>query len=148
MGSNARPAPRSNPPPDPDAGGNVAFLPGRVPVSVRAMKVRLSDSMVRFRLSPDEASDWLATGACSGGVRVGPRESDRWSYRLELGRRDGWRVTTEGGGLVVEVPMEAAKAWNAAGAARLEHTTPWGTRLRIERDLPRRGARDRDDDGA
>ncbi|MCE2828031.1 MAG: hypothetical protein LW626_13290 [Verrucomicrobium sp.] len=84
------------------------------------MKVRLSDSMVRFRLSPDEASDWLATGACSGGVRVGPRESDRWSYRLELARQDGWRVTTEGGGLVVEVPMEAAKAWNVAGAARLD----------------------------
>ena len=41
---------------------NAAFLSGRVPVSVPAMKVRLSDSMVRFRLSPAEASDWLATG--------------------------------------------------------------------------------------
>lgn len=127
---------------------NAAFLSGRVPVSVPAMKVRLSDSMVRFRLSPAEASDWLATGTCAGGVRVGAGESDHWSYRLEVAPRDGWQLSVDAGRLVVEVPVEAARAWGASASARLEHTTPWGTRLRIERDLGRRGPRDRDDASA
>jgi len=132
--------------PAPAARPDDRFPSGPVPSSVRPMKVRLSDATVRFRLSPAEIADWLAKGSCAGGVRVGPREADQWSYQLDLVHRDGWQVRSDDGRLVVEVPMALAQAWDASGGMPLDHTTAWGTCLRIERDLARRGSRDRDKD--
>lgn len=119
------------------------FLWDRNPGSVQSMKVRWHDSSVRFRLSPAEVADWMATGWCVAAVRIGPSVQDLWSCRLELSLESDWHASADAGHLVVRVPHDAARHWFESGGIDLEHLTGWGTRLVIERDLPRRAARAR-----
>jgi hypothetical protein len=108
------------------------------------MKLRISGSTVRFRLLPPEVAAWRTTGRCAEEVRIGPDAADRWAYRLELTTEPDWTVATEKGGLVVEVPHAAVQSWaDSEDAIALEHLTPWGTVIVIEKDLPRRILRSR-----
>ncbi len=114
------------------------FLFGPGPGSVPTMKLRIFGSSVRFRMRPPEVAAWLESGTVSDGVRIGPRDGDRWSYRLEVTPAADWDVAVESGHWVVSVPRSAARAWADSDLVALEHLTPWGTRITIEKDLPRR----------
>ncbi|MEN9777590.1 MAG: hypothetical protein RJB04_1345 [Verrucomicrobiota bacterium] len=102
------------------------------------MKVRWVDSIVRFRMRPLEVADWMATGQCTGGVQIGPLAQDRWAYRLELDSGPDWKISIEAGHWNVAIPRTAVQLWTDSEAITLEHLTPWGTRLILEKDLPRR----------
>lgn len=114
------------------------FLFGLVRVSVLSMKLRLLGSTVCIRMHPQELASWQSAGRWAEGVQIGPSTQDRWSYRLELSAGPSWNVTAEPGQLVVAVPREAVRDWADSEAITLEHLTPWGTRLILEKDLPRR----------
>ena len=114
------------------------FLFGSVRVSVLSMKLRLLGSTVCIRMHPQELASWQSAGRWAEGVQIGPSTQDRWSYRLELSAGPNWNVTAEPGQLVVAVPREAVRDWADSEAITLEHLTPWGTRLILEKDLPRR----------
>ena len=110
----------------------------RVPGSVSAMKLRISGSTVRFRMLPPEVASLRATGCCDGEVRLGPGPEDRWSYRLTMATDNEWAVALVEGTLTVSVPQAEIQAWaDAETAIALEHVTPWGTRIVVEKDLPR-----------
>ena len=102
------------------------------------MKLRLLGSTVCIRMLPPELASWQSAGRWAEGVQIGPSTQDRWSYRLELSAGPSWNVTAEPGQLVVAVPREAVRDWADSEAITLEHLTPWGTRLILEKDLPRR----------
>lgn len=114
----------------------------RVPGSVNAMKLRISGSTVRFRILPPEVASLRATGCCADEVRLGPSPGDRCSYRLALAADTEWAVALVEGTLTVSVPQAEIQAWaDAETAIALEHVTPWGTRIVVEKDLPRRADR-------
>jgi hypothetical protein len=102
------------------------------------MKLRLFGSTVRIRMRPQEVASWRAAGHWTEGVQIGPASQDRWSYRLELAPDPDWNVTAEPGHLVVTIPHAAVRDWTDSEAVTLEHLTSWGTRLILEKDLPRR----------
>lgn len=102
------------------------------------MKLRIFGSTVRIRMRPLEVTSWRAAGHWAEGVQIGPSSQDRWSYRLEVTSGPDWKVTAEPGHLVVAVPHEAVRDWADSEAVTLEHLTPWGTRITLEKDLPRR----------
>ncbi len=113
-----------------------------VPGSVPGMKLRISGSTVRFRMLPPEVESLRATGCCAGEVQLGPGPEDRWSYRLTRTAGADWSVVFEAGRLTVSVPLAEVQAWaDAENAITLEHATPWGTRIVVEKDLPRRADR-------
>ncbi|MEY4692393.1 MAG: hypothetical protein RIT19_2718 [Verrucomicrobiota bacterium] len=113
-----------------------------VPGSVPAMKLRISGSNVRFRMPPAEVAAWRATGCCAAEVQLGPGPEDRWSYRLTRNAGADWSVVLEAGRLTVSVPLAEVQAWaDSENVIALEHTTPWGTRIVVEKDLPRRADR-------
>jgi hypothetical protein len=114
------------------------FLFDSVPVSVGPMKLRIFDSTVRIRMLPPELASWQSAGHWAEGVQIGPSTQDRWSYRLELSSGPDWSAAAEPGHLVVAVPREAVRDWVDSEATTLEYLTPWGTRLILEKDLPRR----------
>jgi hypothetical protein len=114
------------------------FLFDSVPVSVGPMKLRIFDSTVRIRMLPPELASWQSAGHWAEGVQIGPSTQDRWSYRLELSSGPDWSAAAEPGHLVVAVPREAVRDWADSEAITLEYLTPWGTRLILEKDLPRR----------
>jgi|688.fasta_scaffold634058_2 hypothetical protein len=114
------------------------FLFDSVPVSVGPMKLRIFDSTVRIRMLPPELASWQSAGHWAEGVQIGPSTQDRWSYRLELSSGPDWSAAAEPGHLVVAVPREAVRDWADSEATTLEYLTPWGTRLILEKDLPRR----------
>jgi hypothetical protein len=114
------------------------FLFDSVPVSVGPMKLRIFDSTVRIRMLPPELASWQSAGHWAEGVQIGPSTHDRWSYRLELSSGPDWSAAAEPGHLVVAVPREAVRDWADSEATTLEYLTPWGTRLILEKDLPRR----------
>jgi hypothetical protein len=114
------------------------FLFDLVRVSVPSMKLRLLGSTVCIRMHPQEVACWRSAGHWAEGVQIGPSSLDRWSYRLELTSGPNWNVTAEPGHLVVVVPCAAVRDWTDSEAVTLEHLTPWGTRLILEKDLPRR----------
>ena len=105
------------------------------------MKLRIFDSTVRFRMRRPELANWLASGQQAEAVQIGPAPGDRWSYRLITTHGPEWNVTSESGQLVVTIPMTIARNWADSDAVSLEHLTPWGTRIIIEKDLPRRNER-------
>ncbi len=105
------------------------------------MKVRWVDSTMRFRMRSPEVADWMATGQCAGEIQIGPLAQDRWAYRLELNPGPDWKITTESGCWNVAVPQSAAQHWADSETLTLEYLTPWGTRLILEKDLPRRHLR-------
>ena len=84
------------------------------------MKLRIFGSSVRFRMRPPEVAAWLESGTVSDGVRIGPRDGDRWSYRLEVTPAADWDVAVESGHWVVSVPQSAARAWADAVPGYLE----------------------------
>ena len=98
------------------------------------MKLRIFGSTVRFRMRRPELANWLASGQQAEAVQIGPAPGDRWSYRLITTHGPDWNVTSESGQLVVT-------NWANSNAVSLEHLTPWGTRIIIEKDLPRRNER-------
>ena len=100
------------------------------------MKLRIFGSSVRFRMRPPEVAAWLESGTVSDGVRIGPRDGDRWSYRLEVTPAADWDVAVESGHWVVSVPQSAARAWADSDLVSLEHLTPWGTRITIGKRPP------------
>jgi len=114
------------------------FLFGSVRVSVLSMKLRLLGSTVCIRMLPPELASWQSAGRWAEGVQIGPSTQDRWSYRLELSSGPDWSAAAEPGHLVVAVPREAVRDWADSEATTLEYLTPWGTRLILEKDLPRR----------
>jgi hypothetical protein len=114
------------------------FLFGSVRVSVLSMKLRLLGSTVCIRMLPPELASWQSAGHWAEGVQIGPSTQDRWSYRLELSSGPDWSAAAEPGHLVVAVPREAVRDWADSEATTLEYLTPWGTRLILEKDLPRR----------
>lgn len=114
------------------------FLFDLVRVSVPSMKLRLLGSTVCIRMLPPELASWQSAGHWAEGVQIGPSSQDRWSYRLELTSGPNWNVTAEPGHLVVVVPCAAVRDWTNSETVTLEHLTPWGTRLILEKDLPRR----------
>ena len=97
--------------------------------------------MVRFRMRPPEVADWMAKGQCAGGVQIGPLAQDRWAYCLELDSGPDWKMSIESGLWNVAIPRTAVQQWAHSDAVTLEHLTPWGTRLILEKDLPRRHLR-------
>ena len=122
-----------------------AFPPNAIRGSVPSMKLRISGSTVCFRLVPPEVSEWRTAGRCDAEVRIGPAPQDRWAYRLELTDSPDWTVATEAGRLLVGVPRATVQAWSdSEDAISLEHLTPWGTRIVVEKDLPRRVLRAKD----
>lgn len=102
------------------------------------MKLRIFGSTVRFRMRRPELASWLESGQQAEAVQIGPAPGDRWSYRLIATPESDWKVTSESGQLVVTIPMTVARSWADSDAVSLEHLTPWGTRIVIEKDLPRR----------
>ena len=114
------------------------FLFDLVRVSVPSMKLRLLGSTVCIRMLPPELASWQSAGHWAEGVQIGPASLDRWSYRLELTSGPNWKVTAEPGHLIVVVPCAAVRDWTNSETVTLEHLTPWGTRLILEKDLPRR----------
>lgn len=77
-------------------------------------------------------------GAVYRGVQIGPLAQDRWAYRLELDSGPDWKISIEAGHWNVAIPRTAVQHWTDSEAITLEHLTPWGTRLILEKDLPRR----------
>lgn len=96
---------------------------------------------MRFRMRSPEVADWMATGQCAGQIQIGPLAQDRWAYRLELNPGPDWKITTESGCWNVAIPQLAVQHWADSETLTLEYLTPWGTRLILEKDLPRRHLR-------
>lgn len=83
----------------------------------------------------------MATGQCVGQIQIGPLAQDQWAYLLELNPGPDWKITSQSGRWNVAVPRSAVQHWTDSETVTLEHLTPWGTRLILEKDLPRRHLR-------
>src|SRR5690606_5427071 len=104
------------------------------------MKLRLTQDMLRFRLTADAAATLAAGGRLEQSVRFGPDPEQALTWSLELTDQvDNTGVRWSDGQLTVLIPADEGRRWIAGDddAIEAEHPAGAGRRLRIviEKDL-------------
>ena len=100
------------------------------------VKLRLFKDSIRFRVRRPDLAELLSKGSIEHGVRIGPGEADLLTYRLRTVPDGEHAVTPLGLGLEVRIPEAAARDWAESSAVGIGFTTPWGSRVLVEKDFP------------
>ncbi len=100
------------------------------------VKLRLFKDSIRFRVRRPDVEELLSKGQIEHGVRIGPGQADLLTYRLRTVADGDHSVTRLGLGLEVRILETAARNWAESSAVGIGFTTPWGSRVLVEKDFP------------
>lgn len=99
------------------------------------MKLRLSGTTVRLRLTEDDVAAFRSTSKVEAVLRVGGSVPSSWRYALVASADVAVpSVKLDGGGLSVVVPVAEAMAWAESGEVGL-YAEADGLEVKVEKDL-------------
>lgn len=108
------------------------------------MKLRLTDSEIRLRLSAAEVNDFAVLGRLDEQIDLGSVAGGGFLFSLETGDFPSISASLAAAALLVRVPEDLARRWTGTDLIGIEADQGTGgkkVRILVEKDLGRRSAR-------
>ncbi|HTI72674.1 MAG TPA: hypothetical protein VMF06_22055 [Candidatus Limnocylindria bacterium] len=99
------------------------------------MKLRIRGNSVRLRLTKAEVRDLALVGHVEERVQIGIGPDAYLRYRIEAGPISAITSRLEVHTVIISVPVETARHWEANDLVGLYTETAWGLRIAVEKDF-------------